>query len=217
MQKERNIELAELVKILVALFPDQHPRCVTWLHALKSGGAMPMRPIQSSARSTTKQKPFVNNRAPISPQSPRVEHVLTTSDSSTTASQSTRKVPPLPSYCKELAITVTEWRDKHAGIEISWDKEVDRRDEIASKAGLQNWKEGWNATMPSLMVDVELSSQESASVEVVIPRTVDLQSVLIGVGRKGMPKRFFEIATDEVTHDRIREIGTYVLGTEARR
>jgi len=216
--RKDNVGVADLVQCLVLLFPAQHPKCVAWASTRSVGhpGATskphsPVIPPSAVAKGPEQEKPRpAERRAAKPPRRERKPAPFTRSP------MPARPPVSVPGFARELTVPLEAWKDRHQGTPLSFAQEVVQRDKFAAAAGLTNPSPGYSATMLTVIGSVSIGPEKAVSVEVVIPRVQQPQSVLVGAGPKGMPKKYFETAAVELSPERVRQIGAYVLASGER-
>lgn len=208
-EKETGIELAEIVRLLSRLFPAQHPKSTAWLRGLVSEGSAGVSPIGPTVPPRRMPSRSPQHR-PTPPTSPR-DRARQFAEKARPVNPAPPSLAPPPPFARELSGTVAEWRDQHAGIEITWDREAEIQDRVAAAAGLIDRQNGYVSTMLAVSGDLMVDGH-GASVELLIPRVQNADSVIVGVGLKGMPKRYFEVALAKLSPEKTRELTRYALG-----
>ena len=217
--RKDNLGVADLVQCIALLFPTQHPKCAAWAATRSPALSHPV-----AASKPDVKPPF----PPAVAKKPGQQQRQVDSHLPRSARRSSRQFPPThppapsrppvvpPVFARELTESLEDWRDRHQGNQISFAQEVVQRDKFAAAAGLSTWSPGYAATMLTVIGSVSIGAEPSVSIEIVIPRLQQLQTVLVGAGPKGMPKRYFETVAIELSPERVRQIGSFVLESGGR-
>lgn len=209
MIKDKPIGLAETAKILVDLFPKQHPACAKWLQSIH----LPPRTVASteSAICGDAKREQATIPLPIKEDFHKKGSKKQTRPYSPPAPP---KAPILakPAFARELNCSESEWRSGiQPGVEISWNEENAVRDRIAGMVGMIEWGNGYRETMLAIKSDYEIDSRRKFTVEIAFPRLRNLQSVLVAISHIHGSEVLFEINISELSSSHIRELGMYAL------
>lgn len=208
--RKEGLSAVEMVRLLGVLFHPQHPECRAWAASQGASG-----PSQAPAAHSDDER----RKRPIPPRPPGPGAARSERPAAKAAPQPPQPRPPRPSppsFAREISGSLDDWRDRQRGIEIGWDQEESHRKKFAAAAGLSKWSNGYSATMLTVSGTLPLGPELKISVEIVIPRVQQLDLLLVGVGRKDMPKRFFEMPASELSPDRVRQIAAYAADLGAR-
>lgn len=221
-QRVQPLGVADLVGMVVELFPSQHPACSAWTRGLAGGstgagdatavaGAAAPRPEGRLAEPTSPRAGSSGTGSPgkgnPSPQS---------GQPSAGPSTAPRPASPLPAavpgFAKELRGTTSEWEAHQGGLDLSWSDEQKLIREVAEAAGLADPARGFSGALLAMSADRVLPSGLEYNVEVLVARRAQPSEVLLSAGAKGRARRYFAVAFSNLSPDRVRDLAIYVAG-----